>query len=91
MKRIFLLLAVFVLLAVSVPSLAQTGTSSVRGTVKDPQGNVVVGAAVTLSNSETNFSRTATTADNGQFGFELIPPGNYNVDVETKGFKKAHF
>jgi Carboxypeptidase regulatory-like domain len=68
---------------------AQTATSSVRGTVKDPQGNVVVGATVTLSNSSTGFSRTTTSNDAGQFSFEAISPGVYRAEVEAKNFKKA--
>jgi hypothetical protein len=91
MKRIAVVFAVCLLLGLVAPAvLAQTGTSSVRGTVNDPQGNRVVGAAVTLNNRETSFNRTTTTSDNGQFAFELIPPGTYTIDVEAKGFKKAH-
>jgi hypothetical protein len=90
MKRTLFVLAVSFLFALPSVSFAQTGSSSIRGSVKDPQGNVVVGATVTLSNKETNNSRTATTNDNGQFAFELIPPGAYVLDVEAKGFKKAH-
>jgi len=90
MKRISLLLAAsFVLALLATASLAQTGSSSVRGSVQDPQGNVVVGATVTLSNPETNFTRTATTGDSGQFTFESISPGTYRLEVEAKGFKKA--
>jgi hypothetical protein len=90
MKRNLLVLVASVVLALFATVLqAQTGTSSVRGTVKDPQGNVVAGATVTLSNPETHFTRTATTTDNGQFSFEPVPPGTYHVDVEAKGFKKA--
>jgi len=69
--------------------VAQHATSSIRGTVKDPQGSVVAGAAVTLSNPETNATRSATTNEDGQFSFEALPPGTYNVQVESKGFKKA--
>lgn len=90
MKRISLLLAAsFVLALLATASLAQTGRSSVKGTVKDAQGNVVVGATVTLSNPETNFTRTSTTSDSGQFNFELVPPDTYRLEVEAKGFKKA--
>jgi hypothetical protein len=90
MKRMSLLLAASLVLAIfASASLAQVGSSSVRGIVKDPQGNVVVGASVTLSNSATNFTRTNATTDGGQFTFELIPPGTYRVEVEAKGFKKA--
>jgi Carboxypeptidase regulatory-like domain len=70
-------------------AFGQTATSSVRGTVKDPQGNVVVGATATLSNPKTGFSRTTTSNDSGQFSFESIPPGTYRVEIEAKNFKKA--
>src|SRR6266478_5538905 len=90
MKRISLVLvAAFVLALVAVAVQAQAGSSSVRGTVKDPQGNVVAGATVTLANPETNFTRSGTTTDNGQFSFEPIPPGTYRIEVEAKNFKKA--
>jgi len=90
MKRISLVLAAaFVLASLVTVSQAQTGSSSVRGTVKDPQGNVVPGATATLSNPETNFTRSTPTSDGGQFNFESIPPGTYVLTVEAKNFKKA--
>jgi hypothetical protein len=76
------------MLAAAVAS-AQTGTSSVRGTVADAQGNVVVGATVTLTNTETNAARTATTSGEGTYAFELVQPGSYRVEAEATGFKKA--
>jgi hypothetical protein len=89
MKRIPLLLAASFLLAFATGAIAQTGSSSVRGTVKDPQGNIVVGATATLSNPATSYSRTSTSNDSGQFAFEAVPPGTYRVELEAKGFKKA--
>ncbi len=80
--------AIFVLLMSSIVALSQ-GTSSINGTVKDPQGNLIAGAAVTLTNAERNFNRTQTSSDSGRFSFSLIPPGQYQVDVEAQGFKKA--
>jgi len=73
----------------SMTALAQTGTSAVRGTVLDPQGKVVSGATVTLTNTETNTSRNQTTSESGVYVFELVPPGLYRVDVEVAGFKKG--
>ncbi|MBA3242175.1 MAG: carboxypeptidase regulatory-like domain-containing protein, partial [Acidobacteria bacterium] len=69
--------------------LAQSGRSTVRGTVKDPQGNVVPGATVTLTNAEKNFSRTQTSNEEGGFVFNAVPPDRYRVEVESGGFKKA--
>jgi len=67
---------------------AQTGTSTVRGSVTDPQGLAVAGATVTLKNSGRGYSRTQVTTDTGRFSFELIAPGMYALAVEGKGFKK---
>ena len=78
-----------VFLMCCVNAAAQSSTSSVTGTVVDPAGNVIPGATVTLSNAQRNFTRTQTTTDNGSFAFSLIPPGQYTVDAEAKGFKKA--
>jgi carboxypeptidase family protein len=70
-------------------ALAQTGTSSVRGTVTDPQGGAVAGATVTLTNMARNFTRTQTTNEEGTYAFSAIPPGTYRVEAEAGGFKKA--
>ena len=91
--RFMLSLGTFVVLFLFCSSaLGQgQGTSAIRGSIKDPGGSVVAGATVTLSNPETSFTRTTTSNDNGQFAFESIQPGVYNVEVEAKGFKKAVF
>src|SRR5882762_5766238 len=68
---------------------AQTGTSTVRGSVTDPQGLAVAGATVTLKNASVGFSRSQTTGAAGGYSFELIPPGDYTLEVEAKGFKKS--
>lgn len=68
---------------------AQSGRSTVRGTVRDPQGGVVAGATVTLSNAEKNFTRTQVTNAEGGYVFTAIPPGTYRVEAEATGFKKV--
>ena len=74
-----------------LPNLAfgQAGTSTVTGIVSDPNGNVVSGASVTLTNTGTSTSRTTTTNDVGKYSFEFVQPGDYRVEVEAKGFKKS--
>src|SRR5215813_231935 len=80
----------FVLLTVcSTVGNAQQGTSTVRGVVKDPQDNVISGASVTLTNLGTNLSRTTTTNDTGSYLFDFVAVGDYRLEVEAKGFKKA--
>ena len=68
---------------------AQTGTSSIRGTVVDPQGGAVAGATVTLSNEARSLVRTTTTNEAGVFAFDLVQPGAYQIEVEAAGFKKT--
>ena len=68
---------------------AQQGTSIVRGTVKDPQGNLVAGATVKLTSLANNSVRTASTTGDGVFSFEAIQVGDYKVEVEAAGFKKG--
>jgi len=86
---ILMLSALLVLLSSFIVTVGQGGTSTINGAVKDQQGNLVAGATVTLINSEKNFSRTQVTNDSGRFNFNLIQPGEYRLEVEAKGFKKA--
>src|SRR5829696_6948916 len=72
-----------------VPAAAQTGTSSVRGTIADTQGAAVPGASVTLVDPATNQTRTQVTDGDGHFAFDLVPPGTYRVEAEGRGFKKV--
>ena len=85
-KSFFVLAAVLLFGSVS---FAQSGRSTVRGTVKDPQGNVVAGATLNLVNADRNFSRTQTTNQDGTYVFSAIPPGTYNLEVEAAGVKKT--
>jgi hypothetical protein len=65
---------------------AAQATTSVRGTVTDPHGNVVVGANVVLANAESKRERTAKTGPQGEYQFLLIPPGTYTLSVIASGF-----
>ena len=76
------------LLTASV-AFAQTGSSSVRGTITDLQGRAVAGAQVTIIDDQKNFNRTQTTNDDGAYTFTSIPPGTYRLEVQATGFKKA--
>jgi Carboxypeptidase regulatory-like domain len=62
-------------------------TTSVRGTVTDPDGNSIVGANVVLANAESKTERTATTGGQGEYQFLLIAPGTYTLKVMATGFR----
>lgn len=79
--------AIFVFSIVSVSAQEFRGTIS--GTVNDPNGAVVPGATVTVTNIETNVSASATTNDSGAYNFPLLLPGKYKVSTNIEGFKTA--
>src|SRR5579859_6612759 len=62
--------------------------ASIQGVVTDPQGAVVSGATLTLTNLDTNLALNATTDDNGVYNFVALPPGKFSLSVEKAGFKK---
>ncbi len=79
---------VLALLLVTGMAWGQAGSSTIRGEVTDPQGKLIPGATVTLKSPSTGSSRTQVTTSAGVFSFGLIPPGEYQVQVEASGFKK---
>ena len=68
---------------------AQETTGSVTGIVKDPTGAVIVGAAVTASNTETGGEFRTVTDDSGSYLFPLLRSGTYRIVVESKGFQRV--
>src|SRR4026209_1365168 len=78
-----------VLILFALNGYAQSGGSTLRGIVKDPNGNLVSGANVSLTNPERNFTRTQTTNEDGAYVFNGIPPGTYKLEVAAQGFKTA--
>src|SRR6202162_6171564 len=83
MRIAFFVGAMFVL---SVAGFAQTA-GQITGQVTDASDAIVVGATVTVTNSQTNVARTITTNSAGDYTFPAIPPGVYNVKAEMPGFK----
>jgi len=66
---------------------AQLSTATLFGTVTDPTGAVIPNAKITLTQTETNFTRTATTKGDGSYREEFLPIGPYKVTVAAAGFK----
>jgi hypothetical protein len=67
----------------------QSFTGTFRGTVNDPSGAALTGATVTITNLETSAARTVHTDSSGNYTVTLLPPGNYKIQVEQKGFKRS--
>jgi Carboxypeptidase regulatory-like domain/TonB-dependent Receptor Plug Domain len=71
------------------PALGQTlGTSgSIEGTVLDPSGATVKGAAVEIQNPVSGYVRSATTDDSGAFNFDNVPFNPYHLSATHAGFQ----
>jgi hypothetical protein len=74
--------------SIGVTALAQGSATAANltGSVTDEQGAVIGGAAVTVKNIETNFSREALSAVDGIYLLQQLPPGDYEVMVTAEGF-----
>jgi Carboxypeptidase regulatory-like domain len=82
-------LAVLGLLAiVSVPGFSQSTGGRILGRVADPTGAVLSGVKVTLMNAATGSSRDVQSNDSGDYSFVEVPPGEYQLEFEMRGFKK---
>src|SRR3989449_10864998 len=58
----------------------------VSGTVVDPSNAILYGASVTLTSGKQDVLRTTTDAK-GEFRFDFVVPGRYEVRAEYPGFK----
>jgi len=74
----------FVVVA-AAPLAAQNAALVV--TVKDPQGALVPGAAVTLTNTESGVAQNAATDSAGLYEFSFLRPGTYSIKIQKSGFQ----
>lgn len=84
------LLAVCALILLcATASIAQEITGTISGTVRDPNGAAVVGATVTITDTDKGtVVRTVTTGDDGEYSAPILSVGNYEVAVEAPNFKR---
>jgi len=78
---------IFAALVAASNLTAQLTVSTLRGTVTDPAGSVVVNAHITVVNSETNLSRELNSNENGDFEIVDLQRGAYRLTATHPGFK----
>src|SRR5436190_7207520 len=84
----FLKISALVLL-ISLTIIGQTNKGGISGTVSDPNGAVVPGAKVTITNEATKQSIVLTTSSSGAYIANTLEPAVYTVLVEAANFKKS--
>ena len=80
-----ILITLGALLALAGSGLA-TIFAPVQGIVHDPQHRPIQGAQVTIKSDTSDWSKTASTDDNGEFRFAAVPIGQYTVTLSAQGF-----
>ncbi|HKE26983.1 MAG TPA: carboxypeptidase-like regulatory domain-containing protein [Bryobacteraceae bacterium] len=82
------LLLSMLLIAFALPAFSQTlTTGDVAGVIKDATGAVVPNATVTLKSVDTGDARTGVTNASGEYRFDLLKPGQYEVSAASTGLK----
>src|SRR6266536_3538 len=79
----------FALLAFAGTALAQSDRGTIVGTVRDPNGSVVVDAKITATNSENGQVTETKTSSEGTYSLPELKAAPYKVTVEAPGFKAA--
>ncbi|HEX6730029.1 MAG TPA: carboxypeptidase regulatory-like domain-containing protein, partial [Pyrinomonadaceae bacterium] len=83
--KLLLLLTTAVFALTGVVSAQQNG-GKISGIVRDPKSAIVSGAEVSLLHAQQVVLRSTQTDASGQFVFDDIPSGTYEVRVFREGF-----
>src|ERR1044071_5710050 len=81
--------AIAIIFSVNIKIFAQSSgstTGSILISVKDNQGNAIVGATVTAHLADTGVSRAGQSAPDGSCSLLQMTPGNYIVKAEAENF-----
>src|SRR5689334_22712547 len=72
-----------------LPARAQStiSTGSIQGSVTDPNGAVVTGASIAITNKGTGQVTKLTSSGSGTFASGALQSGEYEVRIEAKGFQ----
>src|SRR5262245_17095052 len=79
----------YAVLAVLIPTAAaaQSTLGTIRGTVTDPQKQVVSGAPVLITDQDTGVPRVADTNSVGDYEVPNLRAGNYRVEINAPNLK----
>jgi len=62
-------------------------SGTIHGSVSDPSGAVIAGAAVEIQNPVSHYDQTTKTDTQGNFSFANVPFNPYHVSVSATGFQ----
>ena len=82
-------LVAVVVMGLATNAAPQSLYGSLVGTVTDETGAAVPGATVTVTQVETNLSRSAVTSETGSYNVPNLLPGTYEIVVSLQGFQTS--
>jgi hypothetical protein len=81
-------LFILIVMSFAINLNSQTAsTGALIGLVLDPSGVIVSGATIHLTAKNSPEVRSASTDENGWFGFISLPPGGYDLEIDKPTFK----
>src|SRR5579863_1352990 len=81
--------ALLVLMAICLPARLAAQHAGIVGSISDPSGAAIRGAAVRATNTSTGLEWQGKTGPQGDYSLELLPPGVYQVEATAAGFSPA--
>jgi len=84
-----LLFGILLVLFTTAAIFAQTSRGVVSGIITDPNGAVVPGAEIILTNTATTVTRSVVTNDEGFYRFDAVDLGTYSVSINASSFGKV--
>jgi outer membrane receptor protein involved in Fe transport len=87
-SRLHLLLAIVTFASSAHLTFAQgaSANAQLNGTITDPSGRTVVGAAIRVLNTATGTLYSATSNESGYYVVANVPPGAYELKASFTGF-----
>lgn len=83
-------IAISIIFGARLDAQVSSSSGAIRGTVQDPNGNVIANASVTLRNAQLSLTREVKTDRDGTYAFPyLVPTSNYRITVEAPGFSRV--
>ena len=88
---VLLVSGVFCFCAAVIPThlFGQAATASISGRVTDASGAAVPNATVTIKNTATSATQTASTDEQGRYALLDLPIGTYDLTLNKTGFQNV--
>src|SRR6188768_402485 len=82
------IVAIIILLGFSAVVWAQSGSSTISGTVKDASSAAVPDAKIKIVNLDSGIQQDTVTNEAGIYRVGALVPGRYRVEVDASGFDR---